>query len=638
MSEIRKIRIIRWVNNALMFEGLADSIRKQSAGPAVPQPAKQSSDLFAGLADSIKTSTAQSSPVTQQPIPKQTNPFMDMSSLSFTTKPDITTKSKTSTLQIPTVAQQNAVASVANKIDQYSQKPGFLPGAVKAVSGALGGVNEAMTRTAQDVNPETDIPKTASEKAIDYARAGLSTLNLFPPFLIASSAIQGAENINNPPPKGANWLNPVETVPFLAKGATKLAAQGINSAVGGVSNAGGYAVNSTQKGIFDAYNTLVRGLKRDTSQDIVPSEGSLALGNEAGGFAGLLLAGEAINGAFQKAGEIKARTLTTNDAVESAKNALGIEPKKNLLGQEERVSPSVIGSTYSELAKSAANEPHLLSVLDQAKQVLTDHATLKDSEFHAKYKTPVEAVNSIAQQVPEQNLQQNEQSTPTQTQDTISQQKKTTPKSISQHLDGLINVDSTKVPSDIPSVDLTNSAEKTISAEKGKSLVGKRIEKNAIEKGFSQAFSDTAGYDKITIRDQAERAANLINTDFERAKRIVMGQEGLPEGLKERSIIEAMKTYVDKTGDAKLALELANSPLTTGTSVHAQELRLGVGTNPDSAVSIIQKVKDLKTKIFERKGFNTDKIVEEIKRKIKEQPKEKATKETWASFVDSITC
>lgn len=179
--------------------------------------------------------------------------------------------------------------------------------------------------------------------------------------------------------------------------------------------------------------------------------------------------------------------------------------------------------------------------------------------------------------------------------------------------------------------DLSQASPKT-------SKVGKSIEAKTIERGLANSFSDTAQYDPITIKDQARRASEIMQTDIEQAKRIVLGEEPLPDGMRAGTMIVAMENYAMENNDPFLLLSIANSPLTAETSIHAQELRLLAERDPDSAVALIQKVKKIKQAAAEKRNVTKSDVVSEIRQKVKKERAASSTKETWASFIDTITC
>lgn len=123
------------------------------------------------------------------------------------------------------------------------------------------------------------------------------------------------------------------------------------------------------------------------------------------------------------------------------------------------------------------------------------------------------------------------------------------------------------------------------------SKVAQSIENKVVESGLSQGFSDLAGYDPITIRDQAKRASDLMQSDMEKAKQMVMGEIPMEPGLRGEMLIKAMEDHAMAKGDAKLAMDIANSPLVSETSAHAQALRILAERNPDSAVIKMREVR-----------------------------------------------
>lgn len=170
------------------------------------------------------------------------------------------------------------------------------------------------------------------------------------------------------------------------------------------------------------------------------------------------------------------------------------------------------------------------------------------------------------------------------------------------------------------------------------SKIAKSIEQKAIEKGLTKGFKDLAGYDTITIKEQAARAAEVMK-DLENAKKIIRGEEPLPEGLKGTALITAAEEHIKKTGDANMAYELANSPLVSGTSQAAQELRLAAEREPDSAAAKILELKKAREAAAEKRFGDLKGAKATVKKQLKAQLRAAAPKvEDWASFVDSIRC
>lgn len=173
------------------------------------------------------------------------------------------------------------------------------------------------------------------------------------------------------------------------------------------------------------------------------------------------------------------------------------------------------------------------------------------------------------------------------------------------------------------------------------SKIAKSIESKAIEKKLTEGYGeDLAGYSPITIKDQADRMSKIMTEDIERAKRIVAGEEELPVGLRGETAIKAMEDYALETGDSDLIRKIAQSPLTSETSAHAQAMRLMAERNPDSPTIKLQEIMKARKEAFEKTGKKVSSEVKAEKTKIKELTNKqvKPTKETWESFISGITC
>ncbi|MDD5726296.1 MAG: DnaJ domain-containing protein [Patescibacteria group bacterium] len=188
-----------------------------------------------------------------------------------------------------------------------------------------------------------------------------------------------------------------------------------------------------------------------------------------------------------------------------------------------------------------------------------------------------------------------------------------------------------------PKANTANIPETAPEVNVKKSNIGKSIEAKAIEQGLTQGFEGTAEYTPVTIKDQARRASELLKSDMDRAKRIIRGEEQLPDGLLAGTLIKAMEDYAMETRDAALALEIANSPLTAETSIHAQEMRMLAERSPDSAVVNIKILKKIKETAAKKSNKTKKSVIDEMEKEVK-KTRTKATQETWSSFIDSITC
>jgi hypothetical protein len=197
----------------------------------------------------------------------------------------------------------------------------------------------------------------------------------------------------------------------------------------------------------------------------------------------------------------------------------------------------------------------------------------------------------------------------------------------------------------------TNKAEEPLKTEPsdntGTSKIARSINQKAIEQGLTdQGFDKIAGYDKVTVKDQAEKAAKLTE-DVERTRRILRGEEKLPEGHLDTPFIIAVenliKTHPDRAEAKDIAAELVNSDLVSGTSRHAQELRMMAERSKSEAETALKKAQDLKKAKIEKAGGDekVTKAKKDFVKKAKaEMDKIHLSKEELSmdKFLDGIKC
>lgn len=183
-----------------------------------------------------------------------------------------------------------------------------------------------------------------------------------------------------------------------------------------------------------------------------------------------------------------------------------------------------------------------------------------------------------------------------------------------------------------------------ISAESSQSLkvskIAKEIEAKAVEKKLTEGYSKLAGYEPITIKEQARLATDLVNNHFEDAMAIVRGEKPLPEGLKGTSLITALEEHLKNNPDVNLLQDLAKSRLVSGTSQAAQELRLAAERDPYSPVEIMRQLENDRRATLEKQYKEPlEKTIDKEVKKIQDSVKKAAPdKNEWKSFINDIVC
>lgn len=168
--------------------------------------------------------------------------------------------------------------------------------------------------------------------------------------------------------------------------------------------------------------------------------------------------------------------------------------------------------------------------------------------------------------------------------------------------------------------------------EQGTSKVAERVAKD-----IKGQYGDLAQYDKITIKDQAQKATTLLS-DRAKLDRVVSGEDPLPQGLRATSVITAVRSDPVLSKDSELLRQLANSDLASESSYSAQELRLArenAKLDPVEAIKGVQKARatalEAKTGKTAAKAISTE--VKQIRATVP-----KVSRQSWGDFIESIKC
>lgn len=165
------------------------------------------------------------------------------------------------------------------------------------------------------------------------------------------------------------------------------------------------------------------------------------------------------------------------------------------------------------------------------------------------------------------------------------------------------------------------------------------VEANAIEKRLVDDFGELPQYQAVSMKDQAEKATALLAQDYARARRVAMGLELPPEGIIPESVFTAIENKAIKDGDVLTLRDLSvRSSLTSEATTMGQRIRSLAERDSESPVyAIADLAKSRATAAAKRVKGDVGKMKKEIAKQIKSQI-QTPHKESWSSFVDSITC
>lgn len=125
----------------------------------------------------------------------------------------------------------------------------------------------------------------------------------------------------------------------------------------------------------------------------------------------------------------------------------------------------------------------------------------------------------------------------------------------------------------------------------GVSGVAKTTEARTIENKLSTGFADLPTYEKVNLADQANKTVDLINTDYNIAKEIALGNRKAPEGLLPTSVYKGVETQAIKEGDVETLRQLATQSKIVGQSTKAGQFNAALAQkDPESPLTVMQKV------------------------------------------------
>ena len=135
-----------------------------------------------------------------------------------------------------------------------------------------------------------------------------------------------------------------------------------------------------------------------------------------------------------------------------------------------------------------------------------------------------------------------------------------------------------------------------------------RLEQEAVKAGIIQDMENKTEYSTINHEDQAKRSIDLVNKDYELAKRIAIGEEQAPDGLKNLSVYNAVKVRAIREGDTSTIRDLGTSKVAKELSEAAQTLGLAERRDPLDPVNAIRDLSKTKEEMAKKRGVNPNYI------------------------------
>ena len=161
-----------------------------------------------------------------------------------------------------------------------------------------------------------------------------------------------------------------------------------------------------------------------------------------------------------------------------------------------------------------------------------------------------------------------------------------------------------------------------------------------VEDGFNQLNElEQARYTTISKKKHLELAAEMMNNDYERLKRIGFGEESADPSFAQVAF-NAVNIRARAEGDMDTQIRLAESPIGKVLSEAAQVMA-SKGFNSISKendpVEAMQDITEIRKKEASKK-INVKKEIKSSVKNIKDMTKQELRKLDWDSFVKSIEC
>lgn len=162
--------------------------------------------------------------------------------------------------------------------------------------------------------------------------------------------------------------------------------------------------------------------------------------------------------------------------------------------------------------------------------------------------------------------------------------------------------------------------------------------KNKLIYGFDKTF-DLPEYEKVNVKEQGQKATDLVLNNPDHAFKVAMGEVHPPEGILPESVYVALEKYAVDNKNVDILRNLATkSSLTNEATTMGQRIRLLGERDPESAIGNIQNVARARLKAVEaRTGTTVNKAISGVTKEIKSNVKP-VTNDAWASFVNELRC
>jgi hypothetical protein len=171
--------------------------------------------------------------------------------------------------------------------------------------------------------------------------------------------------------------------------------------------------------------------------------------------------------------------------------------------------------------------------------------------------------------------------------------------------------------------------------------LSKSVKEQAIEEGLKADFGDLPSYEKRNMADVAKRVSDFIENDYEKAKRIALGEEAEVGDIRSQELFTGLRIKALAEGDVDTLRELGTSEKASAIATElGQRVKALDSSDVKDPVAIIKDVTNTRIAAAEKRigkdGVKAEK--KKAKSEIKDEIKAVVKKMDWQGFIDSLEC
>lgn len=164
-----------------------------------------------------------------------------------------------------------------------------------------------------------------------------------------------------------------------------------------------------------------------------------------------------------------------------------------------------------------------------------------------------------------------------------------------------------------------------------------KVNARAVENKLGEDLGEAKEHGIMDVKQQAQKATDLINTDEKKATDIATGKRNAPSGIHPHAVFVAVENKAIKDGNVDLLRQLSHSKRVDESTAAGQTLRILRERDQDSPVAAMQQVAKVRADIVAKKIGSVPKAISQTTKEIDSHIKP-VSKDSWSVFLESVKC